>query len=121
MQIRDIEAINLCLEYPVARRLRFAGGVCTGRLTSLVRVHTDTGLVGLGSVYSHPDLARAIVEDRLRPLLLREDPLDIDRLWSRCCSRTRWYERKGVAVSALGWRRHRPVGPARQGRRQVGP
>ena len=102
MRIRDIEVINLQFEYPADRRFCYAGGVCTGRLTSLVKVYTDEDLVGLGSVYSHPDLTRAVVEGHLRPALVGEDPLEIDRVWKRCYNLTRWYGRKGVALSALG-------------------
>lgn len=102
MRIRDIEVINLRFEYPPDGRFRYAGGVCTGRVTSLIRVHTDSDLVGLGSVYSHPDLVRLIVEGQLRPALVGEDPSKIDRLWTRCYKLTRWYGRKGAAVSALG-------------------
>ena len=68
----------------------------------MVKVFTDEGLTGLGSVYSHPDLTRAIIEGHLRPALAGEDPLDIEGLWRRCYDVTRWYGRKGVAVSALG-------------------
>lgn len=102
MIIRDIEVINLRFEYPAEKRFHYAGGVCTGRLTSLVKVHTDAGIVGLGSVYSHPELVRSIIEDQLRPLLVGEGPLEIDELWERCYGVTRWYGRKGAAVSALG-------------------
>ena len=102
MQIRDIEVINLRFEYPPDRRFRYAGGTCTGRVTSLIRVHTDSDLVGLGSVYSHPDLVRLIVEGQLRPALVGEDPSRIEGLWKRCYKLTRWYGRKGAAVSALG-------------------
>ena len=102
MRIRDIEVINLRFEYPLAGRFRYAGGVCTGRVTSLIRVHTDSDLIGLGSVYSHPDLVRLIVEGQLRPALVGEDPSDIEGLWQRCYRLTRWYGRKGAAISALG-------------------
>jgi L-alanine-DL-glutamate epimerase-like enolase superfamily enzyme len=102
MKIRDIEVINLRFEYPPERRFRYAGGVCTGRLTSLVKVHSDEGLVGIGSVYSHPDLVRTIIEDQLRPALVGENALEIEQLWNRCYVLTRWYGRKGAAVSALG-------------------
>ncbi len=102
MRIRDIEVINLHFEYPPDRRFRYAGGVCTGRLTSLVKVYTDAGLIGLGSVYSHPGLVREIIEGHLRPMLVDEDPRDIDRLWDLCYGLTRWYGRKGAAMSAVG-------------------
>ena len=102
MKIRDVEVVNLRFEYAPERRFRYAGGVCTGRVTSLVRVRTDEGLVGLGSVYSHPDLVRTVVEGQLRPALVGEDPLEIERTWQRCYALTRWYGRKGVALSAIG-------------------
>lgn len=102
MKIRDIEVINLRFEYPPERRFHYAGGTCTGRLTSLIKVYTDEGVVGLGSVYSHPDLVRTIIEGQLRPLLVGADPLEIESCWQRCYALTRWYGRKGAAVSALG-------------------
>ena len=102
MRIRDIEVVNLQFEYEARRRFRYAGGVCTGRLTSLVKVYTDEGLTGLGSVYSHPTLVRTIIDGHLRPALAGEDPLDIQAIWQRCYELTRWYGRKGAALSALG-------------------
>ncbi len=102
MRIRDIKVITLRFEYDPSKRFRYAGGICTGRLTTLITIDTDVGLVGLGSVYSHPDLVRVVVEGQLRPLLQGQDPLDIEGLWSRCYTLTRWYGRKGVAVSTLG-------------------
>jgi D-galactarolactone cycloisomerase len=65
-------------------------------------VHTDSGITGLGSVYSHPDLVRVVIEGQLQKILVGEDPLDVERLWEVCYGLTRWYGRKGVAVSALG-------------------
>ena len=102
MRIRDIEVINLHFKYPAEQCFRYAGGVCTGRLTTLIRVHTDSGHVGLGSVYSHPDMVRTIVDGQLCPTLVGEDPNDSERIWKRCYSLMRWYGRKGAAMSALG-------------------
>ena len=102
MKIRDVEVVNLRFEYARERRFRYAGGVCTGRVTSLVLVKTDEDLVGTGSVYSHPDLVRTIVEDHLGPALVGRDPSDIEGIWSLCYGLTRWYGRKGAALSALG-------------------
>ncbi len=102
MRIRDITATTLRFEYPSDREFDFAGGRCNARVSTLVRVFTDSDHVGLGSVYSHPDIVRMIVEDQLCPMLVGEDPADIERLWRRCYSVTRWYGRKGAAVSALG-------------------
>lgn len=102
MKIDHLEVINLRFEYPEERRFTYAGGVCTARLTSLVLVHTDTGRVGVGSVYSHPGLVSLVIKEQLEPLLRGLDPRDVEGLWDRMCAVTRWYGRKGAAVSALG-------------------
>src|SRR5437868_2395180 len=102
MKIDHIEVINLCFDYPVARRFAYAGGTCTGRLTSLILVHTDSGHVGIGSAYSHPGLVTLIVKGQLEPLLRGQDPREVEFLWDRMYAVTRWYGRKGAAISALG-------------------
>jgi D-galactarolactone cycloisomerase len=102
LRIDNIEVVNLHQTFPSGRGFRAPCGASTGRVSSLVRVSTDTGITGLGSVYSHPDLVRVVVENHLGDMLLGEDPLDVERLWKVCYGLTRWYGRKGVAVSALG-------------------
>ncbi|MFN0050630.1 MAG: mandelate racemase/muconate lactonizing enzyme family protein [Planctomycetales bacterium] len=100
MKIDRIETINLRFEY--ANGFTYAGGKCTGRLTSLVLVHGDGGQVGIGTAYSHPALVHMIVQQQLAPLLVGEDPTEVERIWDRMYRVTRWYGRKGVAMSALG-------------------
>ncbi len=100
MKIDHLETINLLFEYE--NGFEYAGGKCTGRLTSLVLVHTDTGQVGIGSAYSHPALVYLIVQQQLAPVLIGEDPTDVERLWKKMYQLTRWYGRKGAAMSAIG-------------------
>jgi L-alanine-DL-glutamate epimerase-like enolase superfamily enzyme len=102
LKITDIEVITLCFRYPSGEGFQFAGGYCDARLSCLVRVCTDGGVTGIGSVYSHPELVRSIVEGQLRDLLVGEDPQNVETLWQRSYGITRWYGRKGAAVSALG-------------------
>lgn len=102
MKIEDIVATTLLFEYDESARFQYAGGVCTHRVTSLVQVFTDTGEVGVGSVYSHPDIVRLVIEGHLRPHLLGRDPTKTDALWQAMEQLTRWYGRKGAALSALG-------------------
>jgi D-galactarolactone cycloisomerase len=99
--IDSVEVINLRFEYPGAGFL-CAEGHTNARLTSLVLVGCDDGLVGIGSAYTHPDLLRVIVEQHLAPFLIGADPASTDRLWSEMYGLTRWYGRKGVAMSAIG-------------------
>jgi D-galactarolactone cycloisomerase len=102
MRITDIEVLNLRFAYPEGGGYRYAGGRVTARVTSIVRVHTDAGLAGLGAAYSHPDLVRVIVLGHLREHLLGRDPRDTDALWDLMYALTRWYGRKGAAISAIG-------------------
>lgn len=102
MQIDDVEVINLRFEYPPGKGFLYAGGRVTARTTSLVLVHTDSGETGIGAAYSHPDLVRCIIEGNLRAHLIGEDPGNIEDIWSKLYGLTRWYGRKGAAMSALG-------------------
>ena len=102
MRITDIRVTNLRFDYPEEKRFRYAGGVATGRLTSLVRVFTDEGIEGIGSAYSHPDMVRSVVEGNLRDILTGDDPGEVEALWTKMYRITRWYGRKGAAMSALG-------------------
>src|SRR5262245_36892484 len=100
MKIDRVETINLLFEYTDG--FEYAGGKCTGRLTTLVLVHCDNGTLGVGSCYTHPALAWVVVQQQLAPLLVGEDPAEVARLWERMYVATRWYGRKGAAMSALG-------------------
>ncbi|MBL8210737.1 MAG: mandelate racemase/muconate lactonizing enzyme family protein [Bryobacterales bacterium] len=47
-----------------------------------VRIHTDSGLVGLGETYPDPLTEKAVIHQRLAPVLLGKDARRIDRLWA---------------------------------------
>jgi len=102
VKITGVEVVNLRYDYPSEEVLSCAEGPLAARVTSLVIVRTDSELVGLGSVYSHPDLVKLIIEYHLAPFLIGRDPKEIEKLWDMMYSLTRWYGRKGVAVSAIG-------------------
>lgn len=102
MRIEDIEVMNLYFEYPASAGFLYAGGQVTGRVTSIFRVLADNGLVGLGASYSYPDIVRIIIEHHLKPLLIGDDPTRVEELWDKMYALTRWYGRKGAAMSAIG-------------------
>lgn len=102
MRIDSIEVIHLRYAYPEAKRFLCAGGRCHGRLTSLVLVRTGCGRVGVGSAYSHPGMVELVVRGQLEPFLLGADPREVETLWDKMYSLTRWYGRKGAALTALG-------------------
>ena len=102
MRIEHVEAINLLHRYPDHHRFQYGGGTCDARLTTLVLAHTECGAVGVGSVYSYPALVYLVVREQLAPALTGEDPTEVEALWEKMYALTRWYGRKGAALSALG-------------------
>ena len=53
----------------------------------LVKVYTDEGIVGLGEAYWGEGVREIIGSEKLRQILLGENPLDVNRLFSRMISR----------------------------------
>ena len=102
MRIDNIEVFNLRYEVPLDAGFSYGGGRLTARVTSIVKVTATNGMVGWGAAYSHPSLVRVIIESHLKPFLVGEDPIQTEALWNRMYRLTRWYGRKGVAMSALG-------------------
>ena len=48
-----------------------------------VRIHTDDGLVGLGESFQSPRTIAEMIHETLAPILLGQDPTQIELLWHR--------------------------------------
>lgn len=59
-----------------------------GQYSTLIRIHADDGLIGIGESYGlpAPRVSAQIVRDIIGPLLIGEDAVAIDRLWSKVFS-----------------------------------
>ncbi len=101
MKLDHIECINLLFDYPRRHGFESSGGITTSRVTSLILVHTDRGEIGIGSVYSHPGMVQLVVQ-QLSALLRGHDVSDVEAVWEKMYGWTRWFGRKGAAMSALG-------------------
>jgi galactonate dehydratase len=69
-----------------------------------VRIHTDSGLVGLGETYPHPEAEKAVIHRSLAPILIGRDPAQIDRLWLdmyQAISYSGWAGAEMRAISAI--------------------
>ena len=53
--------------------------------TTVIKIETDTGIVGWGEAQSPvaPRTTQVIVEDLVRPLIVGRDPFDIEAIWTR--------------------------------------
>ena len=120
MKIVDIEVIEL-------RVPGWTGETFDGSYDNcLVLVHTDEGVSGIAEVDSVPSVIRAIVDaprSHTHAMGLKESdrrtatPCDVEGLWDRMYDLTSYYGRRGAVIHAISARRHRALGPARQGAR----
>jgi L-alanine-DL-glutamate epimerase-like enolase superfamily enzyme len=102
MKITRVEAIPL--------RLPAVNDRCDGsQETLVVKVHTDSGIIGIGEVDSSAMVAKAIIEAPLSHKICRglaqcvigEDPFAIDRLIHRMYEGTIFFGRQGAVIQAM--------------------
>jgi L-rhamnonate dehydratase len=67
----------------------------------LVEVFTDDGHVGLGNAALAPRITKQVIDLYLKPLLIGQDPWDIERLWQHMYRKTMAFGRKGVGMVAI--------------------
>lgn len=67
----------------------------------LVKVSTDEGIYGLGSVGVGNGSAAYIINEHLKSLVLGQSPFDVEVLWEKMFRCTLNYGRKGVVVEAI--------------------
>lgn len=103
MKITDLRVH--VLQSPLDQPFAFSQGWVDRRSATLVEVATDSGLTGWGEAFAQglepPQIAAAVVEHALRPLVLGANPLDIEVLWHRMYHQTRDYGRKGSVIAAI--------------------
>ena len=102
MKITDVKALHLRL--PVIQEIADGTQDCL-----IVKINTDSGLVGLGEVVSGSYVARAVIEaprsapfrHGLAEILIGMDPLDTDTAFDAMTEGTYWYGPGGVARHAI--------------------
>ncbi|MDP6982252.1 MAG: mandelate racemase/muconate lactonizing enzyme family protein [Candidatus Latescibacteria bacterium] len=66
-----------------------------------VRIHTDSGLIGLGETYYTPDATRAFVHEVCAPMLIGQDARDVETHWRRLYDATHVYGNRGNEMRAI--------------------
>jgi D-galactarolactone cycloisomerase len=93
------------LKSPLAEPFAFSQGWVHQRSATLVEIITDEGISGWGEAFAQglepPEIAAAVIQHALKPLLMGADPLDTEVLWHTCYHRTRDYGRKGSVVAGI--------------------
>ena len=67
----------------------------------LVEIFTDEGHVGLGNAALAPQVTKQVIDLYLKPLLIGEDPFEIERLWQHMYRKTMAFGRKGIGMVAI--------------------
>lgn len=101
MKITRIETIHLAL--PAARtRVSLTGPAPSAVTVVAVRLHTDTPHVGLGFTTTPAGATgvRVLIENDLAPLLIGEDPTELERLFAKAQGRFRSAGWAGLAARA---------------------
>jgi L-rhamnonate dehydratase len=103
MKIVEVEALYLRL--PVVDETR----TDSSQDALIIKISTDSGLVGWGEVDGCPTVAKAIIEapvshtqvKGLRHILLGEDPMQTEYLWKKMYESTSYYGRAGAVIQAM--------------------
>lgn len=112
MKIKNIEATWLRVPVPKAQQVVSNLGVMTSFDTVLVRIETECGIVGYGEAkeevgsVGHCHALAAMINGKLAPMLIGEDPRDITRLWETMYNgaRTHFALEQGRVFPVLGRR-----------------
>src|SRR3990172_4962481 len=104
MKITDVKAIVLSSVVPEGKGMRSDAGKTLKWDAIVVRVETDEGITGHGPALGTPLAVKHIVEGRLKPGLVGEDPTRIEYLWEKMYSGTPLSIslNKGYSVAAAG-------------------
>jgi len=99
VKIVDVELIQLAKMN--SHPHRNAKQARSRRVVSLVRITTDEGIDGLGEAWCDPALAEGVVVGKLRPLLLGDDPFNVEGIWRKAFDGSAMYDPKGAVVAGL--------------------
>ena len=99
MQITDVKTTVLSMPHLTGIQDATIRHLEQGRTQCFVHIVTDEGLEGLGTG-GGARAAREIIEGSLKPILVGQDPLNIEQLWDDMFWRIRGVGRKGLAAIA---------------------
>jgi len=83
MKVTNVEPIVLVA--PLRETRRVSTGLMTHTYATLVKVYTDEGIIGMGECLARfaPEVVATVVEKILKPVVVDQDPFDVELLWDR--------------------------------------
>lgn len=104
MKITKVHTHLLTYEYRPEEAWSWSGGKTLRRNAVIVRIETDDGIEGVGEIGETafvPQSVRQIIGEQFEPMLVGEDPLNIERLWHKMYIRSSHWGRRGVVVPII--------------------
>jgi L-alanine-DL-glutamate epimerase-like enolase superfamily enzyme len=101
--ITDVRTIPL--QYELNEPYMDSRELITYRQALLVEVETDDGIVGIGesAVWGGPHVTTmTVIEEELKPLVLGEDPLFVEGVWTKMYEQSMMHGRRGLLLAAMG-------------------
>ncbi len=98
MKIIDIQ--TYLLSDTLDERFYFSQFDYCSRLICVVKITTESGMVGWGEGYGPANIIKAGI-DFLKPIVLGRTPLESDVIWTDMFRRSIDYARKGILMSAI--------------------
>ena len=98
MKITHIEVI--ALQKKLSSQMLISRGGFAIRNHTLVRVHTDSGISGLGEGIGNALLVKAILKEQMCELAVGQDPFNIEALRQSLLDSQVYFERQGSAICA---------------------
>lgn len=104
MKITNVETILLSYQYNPDEVWKWSGGATLQRNCVLVRVTVDDKITGLGEIGESAYLPRAIetmIDYRFKPMLLGENPFNVEKIWQKMYIQSSHYGRRGVIPTVI--------------------
>ncbi len=67
----------------------------------VAEIFTDDGHVGIGNAALAPQATKRVIDLYLKPLLIGQDPWDLEFLWQHMYRKTMAFGRKGIGMAAI--------------------
>ena len=100
MKIKDVKAFPLTV--PFKKGVLSAHGA--SKIIVVVKIFTDEGITGIGepcAAFRTAPAIASLVEHSLKPYLVGQSPLEVERIWSDMYRGTFNFGRKGLAICAM--------------------
>ncbi len=104
LKITSVKIIPLSYRYQEDEKWKWSGGTKLQRNVVLSKIETNKGITGIGEIGESsflPQSIKEIVKEQFQPMLLNENPLNIELLYKKMYTRSAHWGRRGVIIPVI--------------------